>query len=43
VRRLSLFVVSVRASMAVNELDDLSRARKSQSTHLIRAANIKPE
>jgi hypothetical protein len=34
VRRLSLFVVSVRASMAVNELDDLSRARTSQSTHL---------
>jgi hypothetical protein len=35
VRRLSLFVVSVRASMAVNELDDLSRARTSQSTHLL--------
>jgi hypothetical protein len=35
VRRLSLFVASVQASMDVNELGDLSRARKSQSTHLL--------
>jgi hypothetical protein len=32
VRRLSLFVASVQASMDVNELGDLSRARKAQTT-----------
>jgi hypothetical protein len=38
VRRLSLFVASVQASMGVNELDDLSRARKSQTTQTSSAA-----
>jgi hypothetical protein len=31
-RRLSLFVAGVQASMDVNELGDLSRARKAQTT-----------
>ena len=32
VRRLSMFVASVQASMDVNELGDLCRARKPQTT-----------